>query len=327
MRSRWALLGAAAGVCLASGTWAQAQQARGPLPFEPLGLTDEAIFPAFEGWGPLHGEDKDGERVFLLGYYNRNRRQPLDIPVGPDNRIEPGGPDLGQPTHFEPGRQYGVFAIRIPKDLGTSKLTWTLTANGQTSVVSFWQNPQYVLNFFRHAANGNQPPVVRFSADGPALTGPPRGLAQTLAARAGEPIALRLWASDPPTIMPDLEAELSARNNVRQPAATAGGGNVAIIGGQVIGAPPGVRAASAPPADITVTWRKHRGPGAVTFAHERIPFVTGGDPTRVVEAATTATFGAPGDYVVRAQVNDSSGDGGGGLQCCWTNTHVRVTVR
>ena len=125
-----AALGAAAAivVCSAMDAPVRAQQARGPLPFEPLGTSDEAIFPAFEGWGPL----QDGERVFLLGYYNRNKRQPLDIPIGPDNRIEPGGPDRGQPTHFETGRQHGVFAIRVPKDFGTGKLTWTLTANGQT---------------------------------------------------------------------------------------------------------------------------------------------------------------------------------------------------
>ena len=42
---------------------------------------------------------------------------------------------------------------------------------------------------------------------------------------------------------------------------------------------------------------------------------------------TTAKFGAPGDYIVRVQANDSSGDGGGGFQCCWTNAHVKVTVK
>jgi hypothetical protein len=30
---------------------------------------------------------------------------------------------------------------------------------------------------------------------------------------------------------------------------------------------------------------------------------------------------------VRAQVNDTSGDGGGGDQCCWTTALVRVVVR
>ena len=46
-----------------------------------------------------------------------------------------------------------------------------------------------------------------------------------------------------------------------------------------------------------------------------------------MEAKTTATFQPAGDYVLRAQVNDKSGDGGGGEQCCWTNALVKVTVK
>ena len=66
-----------------------AQLPRAPLVLEPLGSKGEAIFPALEGWGP----DKSGDNVILLGYYNRNKAQELTIPIGPDNRIEPGGPD------------------------------------------------------------------------------------------------------------------------------------------------------------------------------------------------------------------------------------------
>src|SRR5688500_7363865 len=78
---------------------AQQQPPRPNIPsgvlLEPLGTTGEAIYPAFEGWGPL----KDGTNVLLLGYFNRNK-EAADVPIGPDNRIEPGGPDYGQPTHF-----------------------------------------------------------------------------------------------------------------------------------------------------------------------------------------------------------------------------------
>jgi hypothetical protein len=136
------------------------------------------FIPALEGWGP----DKNGDNVILLGYYNRNRTQELDIPIGPDNRIEPGGPDFGQPTHFYAGRQHGVFAIKVPKDFGTQKLTWTLTANGQTSSISFWLNPAYWVNFYKHPANGNEPPIVKLQRDGPTMTGPPVGTLQTLSA-------------------------------------------------------------------------------------------------------------------------------------------------
>jgi len=45
------------------------------------------------------------------------------------------------------------------------------------------------------------------------------------------------------------------------------------------------------------------------------------------KATTTATFSEPGEWVLRGQLNDASGDGGGGDQCCWTNVHVKVNVR
>ena len=63
-----------------------------------------------------------------MGYFNRNTKQELDIPIGPDNRIEPGGPDRGQPTHFLTGRQWGVFAFKAPPDFAGQKLTWTLVS-------------------------------------------------------------------------------------------------------------------------------------------------------------------------------------------------------
>ena len=73
------------------------------------------------------------DNIISVGYFNRNKEQALDVPIGPNNRIEPGGPDMGQPTHFEPGRHYGVFAHRGAQGLRNKKLTWTLVANGQTS--------------------------------------------------------------------------------------------------------------------------------------------------------------------------------------------------
>lgn len=296
-----------------------AQQGRSPLQGEPLGATDEAIFPAFEGWGKL----RDGSTVFLLGYYNRNKTAPVDIPVGVLNRIEPGGPDMGQPTHFETGRQHGVFAIPAPKDLGTKKLTWTLVANGQTSTVSFSLNPQYVLDFFKNPANGNEPPLIRFTRDGVPSSGPPNGTAPTLSATVGTPVPLTIWASDPPTLMADIESELSARTR-SQPGPD---DPVALINGQELGGPRRPRTPRGAAPDISVNWRIHRAPGAVTFAPATVPLTTKGDPKTVVEAQSTATFAASGEYVIRAQVNDTSGDGGGGLQCCWTTALVKVNVK
>jgi hypothetical protein len=218
-----------------------------------------------------------------------------------------------------------VFAIRVPKDFENKKLTWTITANGQTTSVAFWTNPAYWIDFFEHAASGNKPPVIKFAATGPELTGPPLGFAQTLSAAVGQPLPLRLWASDAPALRKGAEEELAAlraRGN-RNPAPTP-----AIVGGQLIGGTGrgGGGAASEPP-DITVNWRLHRAPGKVTFDPPRIGLHTKGDPKAFLEAITTARFDAPGEYILRAQVNDDSGDGGGGDQCCWTTAHVRVVVK
>jgi hypothetical protein len=65
----------------------------------------------------------------------------------------------------------------------------------------------------------------------------------------------------------------------------------------------------------------------VKIANETINLENGKDAKKFVEARTTATFSAPGTYWLRAQVNDSSGNGGGGDQCCWTTAHVVVNVK
>ncbi len=294
-----------------------AQIGRVPLPAEPLGRTGEAIYPALEGWGP----HKDGSTVILLGYYNRNSTQAFDIPIGPDNQIEPGGPDYGQPTHFDPRQQHGVFAIKVPKDFGSKKLTWTLRVNGQATSVTFWLNPPYRVDFFKNAATGNEPPVVKFSPDGPLLTGPPLDIAQTLSTTVNVPVTLRLWASDRPPTAPgagDELAEIRSRGSVVDP--------VAIIGDDTFGGPARGRPRAERP-DITVIWKKHRGPGTVTFKDNRVALRTNRDPKIFREAITTASFDRPGEYILRAQIIDDSGEDGGGDQCCWTTAHVRVTVK
>lgn len=314
---------------VAAGSWAIVASGQSPsrLPLEPVGVKNEAIFAAFEGWGPL----KDGTNALLLGYFNRNANQEFDIPIGPNNRIEPGGPDYGQPTHFYTRRQHGVFAIAVPKDFGAKKLTWTIVANGITSSVSFWLNPQYAVDFYRNAATGNEPPVIRFSRDGATTTGPPHGIAQTLSATVNRPITLTVWASDQASTMVDSDkAQRITNAGLRPPDPPPGADSIAIIGGKVIsgtGAGTAAAARADAPPDITVNWRKHRGPGEVTFADQRIPLFNKADATLVLEAKTTATFSAPGEYVVRAQVNDESNDGGNGEQCCWTTAHVKVLVK
>ena len=84
--------------------------------------------PAFEGWET----NPDGSFNFLFGYMNRNWEEEIDVPIGPDNNIEPGGPDQGQPTRLLPRRNRFIFRVRVPKDWGQKELVWTLTTKGKT---------------------------------------------------------------------------------------------------------------------------------------------------------------------------------------------------
>src|SRR5947207_10102214 len=100
-----------AGLCAATTVAVGAAVAAQQLPDAPAKGFGTSITGAYEGWY----DNPDGSHTFLIGYYNRNIKQALDIPVGPNNHIDPGGPDMGQPTHFLPGRQTGVFSITVPK--------------------------------------------------------------------------------------------------------------------------------------------------------------------------------------------------------------------
>ena len=263
------------------------------LPLGPNRNAGEAVTGAFEGWFYR----PDGSISLLVGYFNRNLEQVVDIPIGPNNRIDPGGPDYGQPTHFLPRRQWGVFTIPVPKDFGDKKLTWTIVVNGQTTTIPLSLHQNYQVEPYEEKGMGNTPPSLRFEPGGAVYTGPPVGLAATLNATVSEPLPLTVWVTDKP-------AKFSA-NVTRPPSAnTAGRGR---------GARP----------DLTFTWALHRGPGDVKFEHTK-PAI---DKAAEGKTTTTATFSAPGDYILRAQANDVSGEGGGGFQCCWTNAHVKVSVK
>jgi len=320
---------------------ASAEQVKAPpggVLAEPPGNSGGPIYATFEGWGPL----KDGTNALLLGYFNRNKKQIVDIPVGPDNSIEPGGPDYGQPTHFLTGRQYGMFAILVPKDFGNKKLTWTINANGQKTAIQFWLNPPYWIEFFKNTANENEPPRIKFAMNGTEYMGPPKErTVATLNAAVGQPLDLTAWAADqPPTRLfgetPPGGDTAAAAGGARGATARPNAANEpppAFIGGRVVSvapaAPGGGAAAEGrrPRGDIQVLWRKYRGPGDVKIADESISLENGGDAKKFLEAKTTATFSAPGTYWLRAQVNDSSGNGGGGDQCCWTSAHIVVNVK
>jgi hypothetical protein len=103
------------------------------------GLT---VTPAFEGWET----NPDGSFNLVFGYLNRNWEQEFHLPVGPDNNVEPGGPDQGQPTWFFPRRNHFIFSIRVPKDFGKQEIVWSITTNGKTERAYGTLKPDYILD-------------------------------------------------------------------------------------------------------------------------------------------------------------------------------------
>jgi hypothetical protein len=83
-----------AGVVLCSEPSLSARSAAQQIS-QPLRGFGASITAAYEGWF----NNADGTHNFLIGYYNRNEKQAADIPIGVNNRMEPGGPDMGQLLH------------------------------------------------------------------------------------------------------------------------------------------------------------------------------------------------------------------------------------
>jgi len=269
------------------------------LPSSPKLGFGASVTPAFDGWY----DNPDGTHTFLIGYYNRNWTQEVDLPVGPNNKFEPGDPDRGQPTHFLPNRNFGMFTITVPKAFGaTERLWWTLTLNGVTSRVGMIMSPDFNITPQRaseEAPNGkyNVPPILKFAESGPAIQNPVATIASAISktASVGVPMPLDIFAEDD--------------------ALYASGTNA-----------PMTRV----PAIVEATVAKYRGPGTVKVEglHE---FTTtkGGKPMEPYagKSSGTLTFSAPGDYIVHITLNDFSEKGGGATGCCWTTAMVKVSVK
>ena len=276
---------------IAGGVLLSGQQTKIPEPRKQFGAS---VTGAFEGWF----YNDDGSRAFLVGYFNRNTQQELDVPIGPNNRIEPGGPDMGQPTHFLPGRQWGMFSVPVPKDFKPQdEYIWTIVANGQSTSIPLRLKADYVMSPFTEISVRNTPPSIRFEPNGKAFQGPIASVATAPArtASVSAPLALTLWAAD----------DMKYTSGTGAPMTT-------------------------PRPPVTLRWSKYRGPGAVTFDKPR-PEVEklSADETAAFsgKATTSVKFAEPGDYVLHLTANDYSGDGGGGFGCCWSTALLKVSVK
>jgi hypothetical protein len=244
-------------IAAAGGVRAQIKYARG-----------QNVAPAFEGWE----KNPDGTYNFVFGYLNRNYEEEIDIPIGPDNNIEPGG-DRGQPTHFYPRRQRFVFRVTVPKDWDKQqKLVWTLTSHGRTDQAKAWLQPEWELNDEVISEN-NGGGVLEASNEPPSITGSP---AQTIT--LPETVTLTVTAQDDGIPKPRPRATTpspSADPNVNPEPPRRDRG-------------------------VQIKWIVYRGPGKVKFDPDTSPYIYGKPAT----LSSKVSFGAPGTYVLRAIASD-----------------------
>jgi len=241
------------------------------------------VTPVFEGWYP----NPDGTKSISFGYFNRNSEESLDVPIGANNLIEPGIANQGQPTHFEPKRHWGVFAVKVPADF-SKEVVWTLKVRGQTFAIPGYLHPNWQIDALEgEAGSGNTPPVLKFSASGPEGNGPFGITAGPLTATVGTPLSVTVWAKD------DGKASGSVSNAGREAL------------------------------PVTLTWFLHQGPAAVVFGTPtaRVPSAGGTSTTTMTFSEAGAYV-----VRVRAN-DASGVAGAGHAQCCWTNGFVKVTVK
>jgi hypothetical protein len=246
------------------------------------------VSPVYEGWYQL-----GGTTYVLFGYYNRNREEVVDVPIGPGNKVAPGPMDQGQPTRFFPGQRFGVFTIAVPDPRSKTEVTWTLTANGQTLSIPAFLDPLYLIAPQRDEAGtypGNTPPTIKFDASGASAQGP-LGITISRTATVSHPLSIDVWVTD----------------DGLPPSAGREGPAPALRGA------PGGRARR---EGLRVSWSVYRGPGEASFSHAT-PLIEQG------KAHTQVTFRTAGEYMLHLLAIDSQS----GNKCCWTNGYLKVAVQ
>jgi hypothetical protein len=273
-------------VVISSPVSVEAQQVQ-RLPLAPIPPAGEPVAPFFEGWYA----NSDGTFTFSFGYFNLNMEEILEIPIGPDNFVEPAEFDGGQPTHFpvDPRRDRGVFTVTVPASYrnGGQRVVWTIRANGVEYSVPGRVGIEALQLDYGPRGMGSVPPLLRLDPDGPEGQHPTGvTLSQPRVATAGSPMELTVWASE---VSERFDHDLANRDGVA----------------------------------VTLAWFKHQGPpGAVVFSDQTIVLQEG-----TGEATTTAMFSEAGEYVLRARVDNwTANDSSSGDQCCWTNGYIPVSV-
>ncbi|MDP2140611.1 MAG: hypothetical protein Q8L20_07345 [Gammaproteobacteria bacterium] len=263
----------------------------------------DVVGPMFNGWI----KNEDGSVTMIFGFVNRNHKEIVDIPLGPNNYIEPAQFNGVQPTHFPVynrggfvGRQErGTFAVTVPAEMAGTEVVWTLNHAGHSySVPGRAVSPAYEMSR-DPAAMGSLNPAIRFDKNGAESTDREGIYAPLVNAKVGTPVALTAYVQD--------------RGDRR-------GFDV-----------------DTPFFPVGTEWVMHQGPVGATpvFDNPKVDGRQRGETDKQSmsssgdwsETTTRVTFSEPGDYVIRLRVDnflapDSQFDN----QCCWSNAYVPVKV-
>jgi len=259
--------------CLVAAGVASSAMAQVPLPTanpQTQFSSGQSVVPVYEGWI----KNPDGTFTFVFGYFNRNWKEEPVIPAGPNNKLEPGPADRGQPTFFLPRRQPWVFRVQVPADWGQKELVWSITVNGKTERAYAQMKLEEQILERMIMARGNLNPGDDDPNKPPAVT-----IAPVTGATTANPVTLTALVTDDGLPKPRVR-------KTPPPAAT---GTAQINNsGRLL------------PTGLNVSWYQYGGPAKVEF--ER----TGPIPVNNGQAAITARFTAPGIYILRALASDGA---------------------
>ena len=275
----------------------------------------QPVWAAYEGWE----KNADGSFDFLFGYMNDNWEEEIDVPIGPENNIQPGGPDLGQPTHFLPRRNRFIFRVPVPKDFGDKEMIWTLTTKGKTAKAYATLRTDYLIENIdimsetgalgpgvsNPELRGDKPPVIKIEGE------------KNRRAKVGEPVTLVAQVTD--------DGIPRGRGAPPPPAGiergSAPGGAQPVPARAPVSIPPPTRITVGKALGLHVSWFVYRGAGTVTFEPQQTkvwedtragtnspwaPLWTPPRPPADGKWTAQATFDSPGTYVLRARADDGA---------------------
>ncbi len=263
--------------------------------------TGDIVGPMFNGWTA----NEDGSVTMLFGFVNQNREEIVDIPLGPNNFIEPAQFDGVQPTHFPVYsrrgfvgvQERGVFAVTVPADMAGTEVVWNLTHAGHSySIPGRATSTAYEMSAGERAL-GSLAPAIRFERDGPESNDREGIMAAKVTASVGSPVNLSAYIQDRGN-----RGDYPENESLLYPLGT--------------------------------EWIMHQGPAAPDFETAAITGrqrgeegMSEGSMNGWSPVQTEATFWEPGEYVIRLRVdNFMAPDSQFDNMCCWSNAYVPVTV-